>query len=94
MKIFLVRSDEARREMKTPFVGADHAVVEGACPECGNADFKVAGTGRRPSADDRAWEANAVALCCRKPAGIIRAEMDTLFGVREDEIVGSRCRVY
>ena len=48
-----------------------------------------------PSADDRAWEADAVALCCRSTVGILRVEMSTLFGVREDELVlRGRCRVY
>lgn len=49
--------------------------------------FKVAGTGRRISSDDRAYEADAVALCCEKRVGLLRVETGTLFGVREDEAV-------
>lgn len=85
MKVFLIR--DKRLHCKVPFVGADHAVVEGACPSCEATPFKVGGTGRRPSADDRAWEADAVSLCCGQEVGLLRAEPNTLFGVREDERV-------
>lgn len=95
MKIFLLINNEPKRKAAPPFPEADHAVVEGACPKCGCSDFRVSGTGRRPSADDRAWEADAIALCCRAPVGTIRMETNTLFGVREDEVVlRGRCRVY
>jgi predicted nucleic acid-binding Zn-ribbon protein len=94
-KIFLIVSEGPRRKASTPFPDADHAVVEGKCPACGCDDFKVAGTGRRPSSDDRAWEADGVALCCRAHVGTIRVETNTLFGVREDEaVLRGRCRVY
>lgn len=95
MKMFLIREGEKRRKLTTPHAEADHGVVEGACPECKSIDFKVAGTGRRASKDDRAWEADAVALCCNKPVGLIRVETNTLFGVREDQrIAQSYCRIY
>lgn len=94
MQMFLIRDGE-KRKLTTPYPDADHAVVEGACPECKSTDFKIAGHGRRPSSDDRAWEADATALCCHKPVGLIRVEPDTLFGVREDEaVLQGRCRVY
>lgn len=85
-EVWLIRDGE-RRVAAPPFNGADHAVVKGACPHCTAMPFKVAGTGRRPSTDDQAYEADAVALCCRTPVGILRAEVNTLFGVREDEAV-------
>jgi hypothetical protein len=71
-----------------PFPGADHAVVvDTVCPGCGAHPFKVAGTGRRIAQDDRAYEADAVALCCDRHVGLLRVETGTLFGVREDEAV-------
>lgn len=93
--VFLLCDDGERRPAAPPFKGADHAVADGACPHCGDAPFKVAGRNMRPSEDDRAYEADAVALCCRERVGTLRAEPSTLFGVREDErVLRGRCRVY
>jgi hypothetical protein len=83
-KIFLLPSDGPRRKATN---GGDHALIDGACQHCGAAPFKAAGAGKRPSADDRAWEADAVAICCNRHVGILRVEVNTLFGVREDEAV-------
>lgn len=94
-KIFLLRSGEQRRRCKMPHDGADHAVVEGACPKCGASPWGVVGSGRYPSKDDRAWEAEGYCTACREHVGIIRVETNTLFGVREDEaVLRGRCRVY
>ncbi len=95
MKLFLLLSEGERRTAREPFDGADHVVVDGACPKCGTHDFRVAGHGRRPSADDRAWEADASCYACRARVGTIRLETNTLFGVREDEaVLKGRVRVY
>jgi hypothetical protein len=104
MKIKLLMGDGSKaRRVREPFPGADHALADGACPECGaqgdgeetRGTFAIAGTGRRPSKDDRAWEADGVCLACRKHVGVIRVETNTLFGVREDEaVLRGRCRVY
>lgn len=65
------------------------------CPYCGVAEFRVAGNGMHPSADDRAYEADAGCVKCKAHVGTLRAEMNTLFGVREDMAVTSgRFRVY
>ncbi len=94
MKMFLLL-DGAKRTIAVPHHGAAYAQVEGSCPLCRCADFKVAGEGRRASTDDRAWEADARALCCNASVGTIRVEPNTLFGVREDEaVLRGRCRVY
>lgn len=90
MKIKLISNNQDLKPLlcSTPFVGADHAVViDTLCPCCGASPFKVAGTDKRPSDDDRAWEATAVALCCDRHVGTLRVEPNTLFGVREDEAV-------
>lgn len=68
-------------------VTSTYAFVEGACPHCKTEPLKVRGTGRRPSQDDRAYEADGFCVDCREPVGLIRNEVETLFGVREDEAV-------
>lgn len=93
-RVFLLR-DGKRMRCTVPFSGCDHALLAGPCPLCGAKDCKLQGTGKRPSADDRAWEVDAVAACCNNPAGVLRVEIGTLFGVREDEaVLRGRCRVY
>jgi hypothetical protein len=93
-KIFLLL-DGKKLRLSLPFEGADHAVVSVCCPHCEADPFHVVGMGRRPSKDDRAWEADALSRCCEKPVGVIRYETNTLFGVREDEaVLRGRVRVY
>lgn len=93
MKIFLFLNGN-RYHAAPPYKDADHAVVETVCPHC-TKPLRVQGGGMRPSADDRAWEADARSVCCGKPVGVIRAETGTLFGVREDQaVLAGRCRVY
>lgn len=95
MKLFLILKSGPRRKLTLPHQQADHALVEGACPKCGSIDFGVQGKNMRPAEDDRAHEADGYSTCCQKLVGTIRAEMDTLFGVREDEaVLHGRCRVY
>lgn len=94
-KIFLLVVDGPRRKLSLAFAEADHTTAEGACPACGAEAFGVQGGGKRPSADDRAWEADAVSTCCKQHVGTIRHEVNTLFGVREDRaVLEGRCRVY
>lgn len=86
----------ARIPLRLHHEAADHAIATGACPKCGATSWGVQGTGRRPSADDRARDADGISTCCKQFVGVIRAETDTLFGVLEDEaaVLASRCRVY
>lgn len=83
VKVFLIYDD--RRYPCDAFPDFAEVRGPGGCPKCGAHPLRVQGTGRRIAADDRAYEADAVAMCCSKPVGIARAEVDTLFGVREDE---------
>ena len=72
------------------------ASAKGAtCPAC-KAALVVRGTGKRPGTDDRSYEANAVSVCCESDVGLIVADVDTIFGVREDRAVleFGRARVY
>lgn len=102
MKVYLLVKEGPRRSCRVPFEGADYALASGACPACAHEEpgpalkgFKVGGSGRYASADDRAWESQAYCLKCRAHVGVLRVETGTLFGVREDEaVLSGRVRVY
>ncbi len=93
MKIKLNMSSGPARKL---VAHSDYAVASGTCPHCGIEPFKLQGNGMRPSIDDRAYEADGYCVACHKRVGTIRAEPNTLFGVREDTavLVHGRCRVY
>ena len=95
MKMFLLRDDK-RFKLTTPFEGADHAVVvDEACPHCKASPFKIGGSGKHITDDDRAYQAEGYCFECKKHVGTIRAEPPTLFGLHEDEaMLYGRCRVY
>jgi hypothetical protein len=94
MKMYLL-TEGARFPLRLPHEAADHALCSGTCPKCGLTGFGVQGSGRRPSVDDRAWEADAYCATCKASVGTIRVEPNTLFGVCEDEaVLSGRCRVY
>ena len=78
---------EGRRRCRLQAPDADHATAEGRCPTCRAEPFRVQGTGKRIAADDRAYEADAVCLACTQFIGTLRVEVNTLFGLREDEAV-------
>lgn len=97
-KLWLLVMEGPRRKARERAPNADHAVVSGPCPGCGESKpydcaagdlegFRVQGTGRRIADDDRAYEADAVSVCCNRRVGVLRLETNTLFGVREDEAV-------
>jgi len=89
MKIYLIRPTGKKVPAKLPYESADHAVLATDCPECGEHEAKVQGTGKRSSQDKMAWEADAVATCCDRYVGTLRCEVSTLFGVEEDARVFS-----
>ncbi len=94
MKLFLLRDGAKRTRLVTPHDEAHATVPDEVCPRCAQ-PLLVHGTGRRASEDDQAWEADAFAVCCGAPIGLLRLEMNTLFGVREDEaVLRGRARVY
>lgn len=87
MKFFLVRDGK-----KTPFKAnpEDTSVsFPEACPHCGVIPMRVTGIGQRIAEDDHAYEADGVCVKCQQHIGTIRGEVNTLFGVREDEAVFS-----
>ncbi len=73
----------------------DAALAEGACPKCKATPFMIAGGGQRIEGHDT-YAADGACLSCRKPIGVIRAKVSTLFGLEEDERVlyHGRARVY
>jgi hypothetical protein len=74
--------------------GATVEVKGRRCPACLE-PLRVGGAGSQPSADDRAYEARAFCMSCKRFMGTLRVETDTLFGVREDEaVLNSRYRVF
>lgn len=93
-KTTLTRGEDVR--LVTAHDEGRSATAEGTCPHCAAEPFAIAGTGRRIAADDRAYEADGVCVACRQPVGLIRAEVNTLFGLHEDEAVlcHGRARVY
>ena len=91
-------------ETRNATPNGDHVIVDGACPFCEMRDerngvqrervFRVRGEHQRIAADDRAYEAVAICLDCeederRGVAGTLRAEVDTIFGIREDEAMAA-----
>jgi hypothetical protein len=95
VKITLVLASE-RRRCTLPYATSPHVVAVGACPGCGATPLHVSGTGQRIASNDRAYEADAVAVCCGAAVGTLRVDVDTLFGLTEDEAVlkRGRARVY
>ncbi len=95
MKITLRLDDSSIRPVHVPHDGADHAIADGACPSCKASPFRVQGSGNHVAADDRAYEAHGQCLTCSAWVGTIRAEVSTIFGIREDQaVLQGRPRVY
>jgi hypothetical protein len=96
VKVWLLPLDgSARLPCEVPSPGARFVTVADTVCGCGDGPRKIAGGDPYPSADDRAWECDAVALCCKAHVGTLRAEVNTLFGVREDQaVLAGRPRVY
>lgn len=73
---------------------ADHAVAPGECPRCHAAPYRVRGCGVREVTHDT-YVASAICVDCGEPAGVLRAQVATIFGIEEDEaVLFGRCRVY
>lgn len=79
-----------------PADGQPFAIAAGACPGCSATPFRVRGLKRRRDQNDRDYVADAVCCDCAAPVGLLRARMDTFFGLAEDEAVleYGRGRVY
>ena len=88
--------DGKRLLLPLPEQGADHCMAPIFCPACKKpGPLKVQGTRKRIAEDDRAYESDGVAVCCGVYVGVLRLEVPTLFGLREDNaVLNGRCRVY
>jgi hypothetical protein len=103
-KIFLVVADVRHECTEPPAARGLFVEVPGQqCPHAGEhapqpgctSAFWIRGYNRRFSDDDQAYEADAACAVCGNHVGLLRVEVDTLFGVREDHaVLNGRCRVY
>ena len=66
---------------------ADHVVVDMPCPHCKVMPLKVRGRGSPARGHDFYKNTDAITLCCGKSVDWIRAKLDTIFGLEEDERV-------
>lgn len=91
MKITLtVQHDDVRSVQSA----GETALAEGVCPKCQATPFRIGGTGQTIESHDT-YRADGVCLACRKPVGVIRAVVSTIFGLEEDErVLYGRPRVY
>jgi hypothetical protein len=94
-KLFLVTDEKPKARLKIPERGALSAVPGGPCPKCGHPEYLVRGVNKRIASDNQAYESDAHCTKCDALIGTLRLEMDTLFGLHEDEaVLHGRCRVY
>lgn len=95
IKITLTLNNGEVRQIREAY--ETHAIADGACPGCKTTSFRVAGCGKSIDPDHRldTYRADAVCIDCAGHVGIIRAKIDTLFGIEEDSRVFSMgVRVY
>jgi hypothetical protein len=93
MKITITLHDGEVRRL-VPLPSGERAAAEGPCPLCGAEELAVAGTGTYREGHDT-YAARGITLCCGEPCGTIRAQVDTIFGIEEDDrVLHGRCRVY
>lgn len=83
MKITFTPTDGKAETAKLPYDGA--AFVEVATP-CACGCTSIAGGGQSIESHDT-YRAAAHCTKCRKPRGVLRVKMSTIFGVEEDERV-------
>ena len=96
MKVTLTLPDGTAHRAKPPCEDAKHADVPGiaTCPACGGPSLRVHGVGL-PARSHDTYAIPAVCSSCGARVGTIRAQMDTIFGLEEDEaVLCSRYRVY
>jgi hypothetical protein len=96
VKLFLLPKDGSTRvRMKLPAKDAPSVPMEVACPSCGANPYLIFGGNKHISKDDLAYESDGYCTSCQAYVGTIRLEVETLFGLREDEaVLKGRCRVY
>jgi len=67
---------------------SEHVEVAVKCPFCGALPLCVKGEGSNiVRGRDSYQNFSAVTLCCKKPVDWIKSQMDTIFGLEEDERV-------
>ena len=94
MKVYLIAEGKRHAAQVAPN-GEYVSVEELTCPHCNAKPLQTRGADCHIASDDRAYEAEAHCLHCKKVIGLIRTEVSTIFGLHEDEaVLSGRCRVY
>lgn len=96
MRVFLRDEDGAEHEAAAPpDKGAPVVSIDAACPGCGaRSPIEVAGKGIERH-DDRVYYARAFHVGCGTRLGVLCVEVDTIFGIEEDQrVLNGRPRVY
>lgn len=95
MKISHIDQGGKRTPAALPYDGADHVVVERACPngECRDTPMKV--RARESLTNHDIIVGVAFCLCCKRAVGTLEVKVSTIFGVEEDRrVLNGRVRVY
>lgn len=90
-----LRFEDRTYSAQAPPPGAPAAEVPAlACPHCGEQPLRAAGRGIRETTHDT-YVADAACQACGGAVGTLRAQVDTIFGIEEDErVLHGRARVY
>ena len=95
MKVTLAMVDGTTTLVSPSLVHGRPGIAYGSCPKCNAEPFEVRGRRARIASDDRAYESEATCVACGSAVGVLRAEMDTMFGLLEDSaVLEGRPRVY
>lgn len=83
-----------RYKAKLPYPHAKYVVVDVACPECANNPLEAQGVGNQERGHDTI-KSNCACTTCNKVIGTICVQVDTIFGLAEDDkVLNGRWRVY
>jgi hypothetical protein len=92
MKIELVLDSGGRITCTLPHDKCAWVETKVECPSGGH--YLDVRSDERHVINDRRYEGRAYCMACKREVGKLVVTPNTLFGIREDEAVGQRCRVY
>lgn len=91
MEITLTDLKGMVHKIKAGEAGAEATATKLRCPHCGEENILVSGTGKSIDPDNKhdTYRADAVhaSAKCAQRIGVLRAKVNTLFGIEEDEAV-------
>ena len=86
--------DGNRRRTVEVIADGRGAIADGECPHCEAFPFSVGGHGKHIEGHGT-YAADASCIACGERVGVLRARVETLFGLEEDEaMMNGRARVY